>query len=314
MRKIVTALLVTMLGVPGHAQEWPAKAAKIVVPYAAGGPSDSMARITAQRLSETFRQPFVIENRPGANGAIAGEVVARSPADGYTLYWVTPGQVTILPAVSKLSYDPVRDLIPITIVAVNKFVLVVNRKSMRVTTVADFAQHVRANPGKLAYADAGRGSVAHLAMELFLKRLGLQMTSVSYKGLAPALTDVVAGHVPAMFASLGDALKHDGIALLAVSSDTRAPEVPGVPTVIESGVPGFNVVSWNGLMAPAGTPKSIVDRIAAEVAAATKESPFAERLNSQGFAPVGNTPQEFAAVISSEVPMWAEAVRSAGLN
>ena len=314
MRRIITALLVATLGVPGHAQEWPERTVKIVVPYAAGGPSDSMARITAQRLSETFRQPFVIENRPGANGAIAGEAVARSPADGYTLYWATPGQITILPAVSKLSYDPVRDLVPITIVAVNRFVLIVNRKSMPVTTVAEFVQHVRANPGKLAYADAGSGSVTHLAMELFLKRHGLRMISVSYKGLAPALTDVVAGHVPAMFASLGDAVQHSGVALLAVSSDTRAPQVPDVPTIIESGVPGFNVVSWNGLMAPAGTPKSVVDRIAAEVARATRERAFAERLNSQGFATAANTPEEFAAVIASEIPMWAEAVRSAGLN
>lgn len=314
MLRFLTALLVATLGVPGHAQEWPAKAVKIVVPYAAGGPSDSMARLTAQRLSETFKQPFVIENRPGANGALAGGAVARSPADGYTLCWVTPGQVTVLPAVSKLSYDPVRDLVPISIVAMNRFVLVVNRNSMPVATVAEFVQHVRANPGKLAYADAGSGSVAHLAMELFLKRLGLRMIRVSYKGLAPAFTDVAAGHVPAMFASLGDALKHSSIVLLAVSSDTRAAEAPGVPTVIESGVPGFNIVSWNGLVAPAATPKGIVDRIAAEVARATRERAFAERLNSQGFAPVGNTPQEFAAVISSEIPMWAEAARSAGLN
>jgi tripartite-type tricarboxylate transporter receptor subunit TctC len=313
--RTLAALLTATLAVPGYAQDWPAKAVKITVPYGAGGPSDSMARLTAQRLSEAFGQPFLIENRPGANGSIAGESVARSPADGYTLYWVTPGQVTILPAISKLSYDPVRDFVPITAVAVVRFVLVANRKSMPVRNVAEFAEYVRAHPGKLAYADAGTGSVTHLAMELFLKRLGLQMISVSYKGMAPAFTDVVGGHVPVMFASLGDALQQSGsISLLAVSSDARAPQAPHVPTVIESGVQGFNVVSWNGLMAPAPTPKSVVDRIAVEVARATKERAFAEKLNSLGFAPLGNTPREFAAMISSEIPMWEEAAKSAGLS
>ncbi len=313
--RTLAALLVAAPAVHGYAQDWPARAVKITVPYGAGGPSDSMARMTARRLSEAFGQPFVIENRPGANGAIAGEWVARSPADGYTLYWVTPGQVTILPAISKLTYDPVKDFVPVTAVAANRFVLVANRKSMPVVNVAELARHVRAHPGKLAYADAGTGSVTHLAMELFLKRLGLRMISVSYKGLAPAFTDVVAGHVPVMFASLGDALQQTGsINLLAVSSDTRAPQAPEVPTVVESGLPGFNVMSWNGLVAPASTPRGVVDRIAAEVGRATKERAFAERLESLGFTPLGNTPREFAAMISSEIPMWAEAARSAGLN
>lgn len=316
-RAVAAALLLAALIGAVQAQEQHGRIVKVVVPYSAGGPSDSMARLTAQYLSEKLGQTYVIENRPGASGAIAGQEVARSIPDGHTLLWVTPTQVAILPAISKLSYDPLRDLVPVTAVASNRFVLVVNRHGIPATSVSEFVEYVRVRPGKLAYADAGPGSLAHLAMALFLARLGLEMTSVSYKGLAPALTDVAAGHVPAMFASLADAVQHrqrGTVTLLAVSSDTRAAQAADIPTLIEGGLSGFNVVSWNGLMAPAGTPKGIVERIAAGVSAAVSDPRFAGRLTAQGFDPLGSTPQQFAAAIAADTPIWTEAARSAGLS
>jgi tripartite-type tricarboxylate transporter receptor subunit TctC len=222
----------------------------------------------------------------------------RAPADGYTLYWVTPGQVTILPAVARPSYDPVKSLLPVTVVAENRFALVVNPKSLPVSTITELIDLVRAQPGKFTYASPGPGSIGHLAMELFSHRLKLEMVGVTYKGIAPAFADVIAGHVPMMFASLGDAIeqsKRGTIRLLAVSTRERATRIPDVPTMSESGAPGFHIVSWNGLMAPSGTPKAIVERIAAEVGRATKTAAFAERLTGLGFEPIGNRPEEFAA-------------------
>ncbi len=305
------------LGWPAHADTWPERPVKIMVPFAAGGPSDSMARITAEDLSAALGQTFVVENEPGAGGAIAGATVVRAASDGYTLYWATPGQITILPAIAKLSYDPTKDLLPITAVGENRFGLVVNPKTLPVATIGQFIDFVRAQPGKIAFASAGAGTITHLAMELLARRANLRMIGIPYKGIAPAFTDVIAGHVPTMFASLADAIEQDKggtVKLLAVSSRDRVSTVPDVPTVSESGVPGFHIVSWNGLMAPFGTPRVVIERIADEIGRAARTPAFAERLTRLGFAPVGSTPQEFAAAISAEIPIWMEAVRSAGLK
>ena len=300
-----------------QAQSWPQRPVKIIVPYAAGGPSDSMARLTAQRLAEAFGQPFIVENQPTGGGVVAGELVIRAPADGHTLYWVTPGQVTILPAISKLSYDPVKNFQPITAVAENRFGLVVNSNSLPVSTIGGFVDHVRMQPGRISYAHAGAGGITHLAMALFARRLGLQMNGVAYKGIAPAFADVLGGHVPTMFASLGDAVqqqKGGKIKLLAVSTRSRDGAVPDVPAVSEAGLSGFHIVSWNGLVARSGTPKSIVERIASEVARAAKTPAFATRLTGMGFEPIGNSPDEFAAVIAAEIPMWMEAVKGSAVG
>ena len=270
--------------VNAQAQLWPQRPVRVIAPYAAGGNSDGMARIVAQRLTDAFGQTFVVENRLGANGAIATEAVARSPADGYTLLWGATPPLTINPALTKVNYDPIKDFAPISVVAVNAFVLVVN-KSFPPKTVAEFIAYVRAQPTKLAYAEGSAGSLTHLTMALFLKRADLQMTNVSYRGNAPALTDVVAGHLPTMFSNISDAMPQaatGSIRLLAVSSKARAPQLPDVPTIAESGFPDFNVLTWNGLMAPAGTPHDIVDKIAAEVGRAVKDPQFAARLDQYG--------------------------------
>jgi tripartite-type tricarboxylate transporter receptor subunit TctC len=214
----VAAVTVALLTIGAQAQSWPQRPVRIIVPYAAGGNSDGMARIAAQRLTDAFGQTFVVENRLGANGAIAADAVARAPADGYTLLWGVTPPITINPAMTKVGYDPIKDFAPISVVGVNAFVLLVN-KSFPPKTVAEFVSYVRAQPGKLAYAEGSAGSLTHLTMVLFLKRAGLDMTNVSYRGNAPALTDVVAGHLPTMFSNVSDAIPQasaGSIRLLAV--------------------------------------------------------------------------------------------------
>jgi tripartite-type tricarboxylate transporter receptor subunit TctC len=289
---------------------------KIIVPFAPGGNADGMARIIGQRLGEVFGQTFVVENRTGAGGTIAVQDVARSPRDGYTLLWGVQPQIVIIPAMQKVNYDPVKDLAPISVLATNPFVLVVNGK-LPAKSVTEFVAYVKAQPGKLSYGSSGIGSVAQLAMALFLKRAGLDMTPVHYRGNAPALADVVAGHVPVMFSSLADALPQaqaGNVRLLAISGSKRAAQVPDVPTVAEAGYAGYSVITWNGLMAPAGTPKLIVNQIAAEVARAVKDPAFAERLTKFGVDPLGNNPAEFATLIAAEIPVWIEAVNIAGVK
>ncbi len=319
-RKVLSAIVAMLAGalmtVGAQAQSWPQKPVRIIVPYAAGGNSDGMARIAAQRLTEAFGQTFVVENRLGANGAIAADAVARAPADGYTLLWGVTPPITINPAMTKVSYDPIKDFAPISVVGVNAFVLLVN-KSFPPKTVAEFVSYVRSQPNKLAYAEGSAGSLTHLAMVLFLKRAGLDMTSVSYRGNAPALTDVVAGHLPTMFSNISDAMPQasaGSIRLLAVSSEKRAPQLPDVPTIAESGFPGFNVLTWNGLMAPAGTPKEIVGKIVAEIARAVKDPPFIARLEQYGADPLGNSPEQFAALIAVDTALWADVIKSTGLK
>jgi tripartite-type tricarboxylate transporter receptor subunit TctC len=317
IRKVLLASLTLIAATVAttHAQDWPQqRPVKIIVPFAPGGNADGMARIVSARFHEVFGQQFVVENRTGAGGAIAVEGVARAPADGYTLLWGVQPQIVILPAMTKVPYDPVKDLVPISVLGTNPFVLVVNGK-LPVKTVAEFVAWVRAQPAKLGYGSSGLGSVAQLAMALFLKRADLDMTAVHYRGNAPALADVVAGHVPAMFSSLADALPQiasGNVRALAVSGGKRASQLPTVPTVAEAGYSGYSVVTWNGLMAPAGTPRPIVDRIAAEFARAVKEPAFAERLTAYGVDPLGNTSAEFAALIAAEIPLWIEAVNLAG--
>jgi tripartite-type tricarboxylate transporter receptor subunit TctC len=314
----IATLVLAMGGISAQAQapNWPQRPVRIIAPYAAGGNSDVITRLTAQRLTEAFGQTFVVENRLGGNGAIAADAVARSAADGYTLLWGVTPPITINPALTKVNYDPIKDFAPISIVGVNGFVLVVN-KSFPPKTVAEFISYVRAQPNKLAYAEGSAGSLTHLIMALFLHRAGLDMTNVSYRGNAPALTDVVAGHLPTMFSNISDAIPQassGAIRLLAVSSKDRARQIPDVPTLAESGFPGFDVLTWNGLMAPAGTPKEIIDKIAAEIGRAVKDPQFVDKLDQLGADPLGNTPAQFAAMVATETALWADTIKALGLK
>lgn len=297
-------------------QSWPQRPVKVVVAFAPGGNSDSIARIACQRLSDVFGQTFVIENRPGAGGALAAEMVARSPADGYTLFSAATPQIAITPALQKVPYDPIKDFTPISNVGSNPFVLSVNAK-LPIESVADFIAYVRARPGQVTFGSGGVGTLNHLSMTLFAKLASIDITHVPYKGGGPAMADLVAGHIQAMFANLSDALGQAGagtIRLLAVSTDKRARQIPDVPTVIEHGFPTFKTTTWNGLVAPAGTPKEIVARIAVEVARASKEPKYIERLAHIGVDAIGDTPEAFAATIAADVAFWGEAVKAAGLG
>src|SRR3989442_11487513 len=224
-----------------HAQDWPQRPVKLLVPFAAGGNIDVMARLAAQGLSETLGQQFIVENRVGGNGTIATEAVARAPADGYTLLWASTSVIAIFPAITKVAYDPVKDFAPISLFSTSPQVLVVNPK-FPAATVSEFVAYVKAQPSKLSYAGGGGpGSASNLLMSLFLKRAGLEMQNVSYRGTAPAMTDLIAGHIPTMFAPISEVLpqaRGGNIRMLAVSSGTRARQGPAVPTIARPAFPG----------------------------------------------------------------------------
>ena len=296
------------------AQAWPQRPVTVIVPFSAGGNTDGIARMTAQRLGEAFGKPFIVENRPGASGAIAAELSKRAAPDGYTLFVAPLPVMAVVPAVSNVRYDSQKDFAPISNIATNPFALVVNN-DIPVKTLSEFVDYVRANNRRLSYGSAGAGSLNHLSMALFLKRASVEMIHVPYKGNAPALADVMAGHIAAMFSNLPDALaqaKGGTVRLLAISSEKRSPLVPDVPTVSESGYPNFNVQTWNGLMAPAGTPQEIIEKIAHEIAIAVKDPKFVGQLADFGVDPLGNTPAEYKAMLAKDIPIWAEAVDVAG--
>ena len=301
------ALAACMTGpVNGAEALWPSKPVRIIYPYSAGSVGDATARLLAQRLSEVFHQPFIVENRLGANGAIAAEAVARAEPDGHTLLYAMTPQIAISPAMSRVRYDPIADFVPISTINTSAFALIVH-PGLPVKTIEDFIAYVRARPNQLAYAEGGVGSINQLAMVLFLQRVGIQMIDVGYKGNSLALNDIVAGHVVAMCSLFGDALQQarsGAVRMLAVTSERREGEAPDVPTLAESGLSGFRAESGHGLMAPAHTPAKIVDRIAKEIVRAVRDKEFAERLTELGLDPVGNTPHEFAALIAADTQRW----------
>lgn len=316
--RIASAIAITISAAlpQAMADDWPDKPVTVIVPFAAGGNTDGIARMTAQHLSDAFGKQFVVENRPGAGGAIAADIVAKAKPDGYTLFLTALPVMAIVPVINKVRYDSLKDFTPISNVATNAFVLVVN-KDLPVKTLAEFVDYVKARQGKLSYGSAGIGSLNHLSMALFLKRAGLEMTHVPYKGNAPALSDVVAGHIPAMFSNLSDALPQaqgGTVRMLAVSSKARSPQAPQVPTVAESGYAGFNVLTWNGLMGPAGLPQAIVDKIAKEMGGAVKNPTFAQRLDKFGVEPLGNTPAEYKSMLAEDMDDWAKALKLAGIS
>jgi tripartite-type tricarboxylate transporter receptor subunit TctC len=317
-RGLVALLLLAAVGEPrtADADEWPQRPVRIIVPFAAGGSSDVAARVIAQQLGNALGQQFWVENRAGASGAVAAETVARAAPDGYTLLMGSTAQISIMPLIAKIPYDPARDFAPISVVGTNPFVLTVH-PSIPANTVADLIAYVRARPHQLSYASSGVGSIGHLSMELFLKRAGLEVDAVMYKGGTAQLNDVVAGHVKLTFLNLSTVVPfaaNDTLRLLAVSGEKRAAQIPDVPTLIESGFAAFRILNWSGLMAPAGTPKEIVERIAGEVSRTVTDPNVAALLAANGVEPVGGSPDQFGAMIAADIPMWAEAVRLGGLQ
>nr|WP_027478907.1 tripartite tricarboxylate transporter substrate binding protein [Curvibacter gracilis] len=301
---------------------WPNKPVRIVVPFAPGGTTDLLARAMAPELQKAFGQAFVIDNRTGAGGNVGADIVAKSPADGYTLLMGTVGTHGINRALyDKLPYDPIKDFAPITLVAAVPNVMVVNAekaREMNINNVQDFIRVAKASPGKLNMASSGNGTSIHLAGELFKSMTGTYMIHFPYRGSGPALMDLVGGNMDVMFDNLPSAMqqiKAGKLKALAVTSAQRSPALPDVPTVEQAGGPslkGFEASSWFGLLAPAGTPPEIVNRIQQEVAKALAAPAFKEKLQAQGAIPSGITPAEFAKLIDSEHRKWAQVVKASG--
>ena len=312
---LAAALLLCASAASAQPETWPAHPVKVIVPFPPGGNTDVQARIMSERLSSAYSQQFVVENRVGAAGAIAAEYVAHAPADGYTLFFSSSPQISVVPLVQKVNYDPEKDFVPISIVGTNPFVLGVHA-SVPANTLQEFVKYVRERQGLLNYASGGTGSIGHLSAALFLARTGLVMTHISYRGGAPAVQDLVAGQVQMYFGNASELLQHaksGKIKLLAVSSEKRAPQLPGVPAVAEY-YKGFRTITWNGFLAPAGTPKAVVDSLAREVAKLVREPATADRLEKIGVDPLGNTPEQFAVFLKAEAPVWREAIKAADIK
>ena len=299
---------------------WPAKPVKIIVPFAPGGTTDLLARAMAPELSKAFGQSFIVENKAGAGGNVGADAVAKAPADGYTLLMGTVGTHGINVALyDKMPFDPVKDFAPVTLVAGVPNVMVMNTekaKALGINTVADFVKYAKAHPGKLNMASSGNGTSIHLAGELFKSMSGTYLVHFPYRGSGPALLDMVGGTMDVMFDNLPSALpqiKAGKLKALAVTSAQRSVVLPDVPTIEEAGkLKGFDASSWFGLLAPAGTPPDIVNRIQQEVAKSLSSPAVKEKLLAQGAIPGGNSPQDFAKMIASEIKKWAQVVKASG--
>jgi len=316
------AALACCVSLGAAAQAWPSKPVRIVVPFAAGGTTDILARAIAPELTRAFGQSFFVDNKGGAGGNLGAEIVAKSPGDGYTLLMGTVGTHGINRALyAKLPYDPFKDFVPITIVAGVPNVMEVNAefaKAHNIQTVQDFIAYAKAHPGKINMASSGNGTSIHLAGELFKSMAGVFMVHFPYRGSGPALLDMVGGSMDVMFDNLPSSLPHirsGKLKALAVTSAQRSAALPDVPTVEEAGGPalkGFDASSWFGLLAPAGTSADTVQRIQTEVAKALQTPAVKEKLLAQGAIPGGNTPADFARFIEAEHVKWARVVKASG--
>ncbi len=317
MKKIFAALFATALCAllmnPARA-EYPDKVVHIIVPVAAGGGVDVMARLLAQRLSDRLGQQFIVENRAGAAGVIGTKSVIRSAPDGYTLLY-TPSSLSLTVAVSKTPpYDVAKDLTPIVNVAISPYALAVN-STVPAKTVQEFVAYAKANPGKLSYSSAGIGSASHLAAELFKSMTGIEMVHVPNKGMSPALVDVMGGQVQAMFASVPALLteKSDHVRPIAMAEKKRSKLMPDLPTIAESGYPGFEVANWAGLLAPAGLDPAIVKKLHEEILAILATPDMMERIKTLGYDVLASGPDEFRTQITNDVARWSEVVKKADI-
>jgi tripartite-type tricarboxylate transporter receptor subunit TctC len=316
MKRLLQRLAAAVLLVPGLAlAQWPQKPVKIVVPFAAGGTTDVVARQLAQKLGEAWGQTVVVENKAGAGGNIGAAEVAKAAPDGYTLLMTSGSIVAANPFIYKdMGFDPIRELAPITNVASGPQVLVIN-KDLPPKSLKEFIAYAKANPKKINFGSAGIGTQTHLAGENFAYAAGLDMTHVPYKGEANALTDLIGGQiqmVPANFAAAVPHIKGGRIRCLALTSLQRHPELPDCPTVSEA-IPGFKNDGWWGLMAPAGTPRDVIDKVQRDSARILHADDFKARFGQQGMAPVANKPDELAAAIREEAKVWQTVIRERGL-
>jgi tripartite-type tricarboxylate transporter receptor subunit TctC len=313
--KVLAVAAAALLPALGVAQSYPDRPIRVIVPVPAGGTPDVVARMVQPGLSSLLGQQLVIDNRGGAGGLIGADLAAKAVPDGYTLFFSSPGSLTILPHLQKqVAYDTLRDFAPISLVSIGPFLLITH-PSLPVKTVKELLALAKSEPGKLNYASAGNGAANHLAMELFKSMAGVNITHVPYKGAPQAVTDLIGGSVNLMFNSIPPVLQHiksGRLKLLGVSSAKRSPQLPDVPTVSEAGVPGYESITWFGLLAPAKTPKPIVARLNEALVKVVRAPEMKSQLELQGYDPVGSSAAEFSAFIRSESEKYAKVVKVSG--
>jgi tripartite-type tricarboxylate transporter receptor subunit TctC len=298
------------IGGSAHAA-WPERQLTVVVPFTPGGVTDGLARIAAERMQGELKVPVVVENRPGAFGAIAAEYVKRAAPDGYTLFMASASQMVMLPNLQKVRYDPIKDFEPISIIGTSAMVLAANL-SFPPNNLAELKAYAQSRPGAVPYASSGAGSASHLTMAMYLSRTGLSALHVPYKGGAPATADLLGGQVPLYFGTTTDILpytKSGKLKALAVSSPQRLADFPGVPTVAEQGVPDFVAETWNGYVAPAGTPPEVIEIMSRALMPAKNDPAFVRKVNGIGADVLLDSPADFKARIASDYKQWADVIQ-----
>ncbi|HWP90341.1 MAG TPA: tripartite tricarboxylate transporter substrate binding protein, partial [Burkholderiales bacterium] len=305
----------TLVLMPAHAQSYPNRAVRVLVPLSAGGGMDTVARGLAQRLGDVLGQSFVVDNRPGAGSQIALEILGAAAPDGHTLMMISATTI-VHPILYKSRFDILRDFTPVSQVSAQGYVLVVH-PAVPVKSVAELVQYLRANPGKLNYGSSGIGSPIHMSGELFQIATGTRMIHIPFKGMGAAYNDLVGGHVELSFPTIISSIPHINagrLRALAVTPATRVPALPDIPTMAEAGVPGVVVLNWYGLIAPARTPKRVIDQLAGETIKAMQAPDMAKRLVAEGSTAVGSSPGEFAAHLRAEHELWSRVIKQAGIR
>ena len=314
---LAIALAAALTAGAARADDYPSRPIRLIVPYAAGGGADSIARIIARRVGETIGQPIVIENRGGAGSIIGTELVNKSEPDGYTLLLGQSGPIAINPAVYRqLPYDPIKGFSPISMTTAYPYIMVVN-PALGVKTLQEFVALARRKPGELNYGTTGVGAANHLVTELFDRKAGIKMTHIPYRGTALAVADLLAGQVQVVFADPVSALQQINagtLLALAVTSKERSPVAPAIPTVSESGYPGFDAIAWHGFLAPAHTPPAIINKLNKEIVEALKDPETRALLEKQAMQIVGSTPEAFASFIQQEIAVWKEVAEQANVE
>jgi tripartite-type tricarboxylate transporter receptor subunit TctC len=312
---LAAAVAVLLAPVPVRA-EYPERPVRMLEPFPPGGAVDIVTRLVAARLADDLGRPFLVESKPGAGGILATDAVAKAPRDGYTLLVTTPNHTINAALNPKLPYDTEKDLVPVAVIA-EVPELFVSNSAAPFMSFAEFVDHARRNPGKLDYASAGIGTLPHVSMELLLRRLDLKVTHIPYKGAAPAMADLLGGQVQLKMDTFATSAPHIAagkLRALAIASRTRSPLAPDLPTVAELGVPGYEGILWIGVMAPAGTPAAVIDKLAAACERAVRAPELVERFRREGIDPGGGTPAAFGARIGREIAQWRELIASVKIN
>jgi tripartite-type tricarboxylate transporter receptor subunit TctC len=314
-RIAVLLALATLAGGAWAQQPWPTKPIRFVAPFAPGGGTDFIGRVAAQKLTEAVMQQVLVDNRPGAGGTLGAEIGAKSAPDGYT-FTVIAGSYSVNPGLYKLAFDPVNDITAVIQFSQGPLLIVVH-PSLPVKNIKELIALSKTRKGGLSYASSGQGSIVHLATELFLHTAGVKAVHIPYKGTGPAITDTVSGQTQMLWGSIAAALpqvKSGRLRAVAVTTAKRIPALPDVPTVMESGVAGYEVVLWHGLIGPKGLPRPIVDRVNAELNKALKAKDMEEKLATDGVSSAGGTPEQFASLIKRDIEIWRKVIQTAGVK